>query len=239
MASALSTIETKARRHLLETTASFWSSAELIDIVNLGIKDLWRAIVDLHQEHFLIVDTTNVSISASATQMTGVPSNVYRVHLIEPEDTTSGGSYKGVSFVPRDYNSPNSIAARTQTGQDPTQSQVIYYALTQQGPPVSAPVILVDPVLTTAMPVGSIRLVYVPTLDDVVAAQNNPIPGESDQALIAWTVAFARAKEREDRSPDANWLAVYATEKQSLLTSLTPRQTQEPEFVEAIFESLW
>lgn len=239
MASALSTIETKARRHLLETTASFWSSAELIDIVNLGIKDLWRAIVDLHQEHFLIVDTTSLSIPTSAGSMNGVPANCYRVHLIEPTDTTTTGTYKGVAFVPRDYNSPNSIAARTQTGQDPTQAQVIYYALTQQGPPVSAPKILVDPQLTTAMAAGSIRLVYVPTLEDVVAAQNNPIPGESDQALIAWTVAFARAKEREDRSPDPNWLAVYATEKQSLLTSLTPRQTQEPAFVEAIFESLW
>ena len=44
MATLLSAIETQARRHLIETTASFWSSAELIDITNKGIKDLWRTV---------------------------------------------------------------------------------------------------------------------------------------------------------------------------------------------------
>ena len=58
MATLLSALETQARRHLKETSASFWSSDELIDIANKGIKDLWGAIVDLGQEHFLTVDMT-------------------------------------------------------------------------------------------------------------------------------------------------------------------------------------
>ena len=239
MASLLSTIETKARRHLKETTASFWTSAELIDLTNLGIKDLWGAIVDLHQEHFLNVNTTTVNLATSADELSGVPADTFRVHLIEPKDTSSTGTYKGVLFVPRDYNSPEFIAARTQSGQDPTQAQIIYYTLTNAGAPVAAPSVLVAPQVTSAMAAGTIRFVYVPVLADVAAAGNNPIPGDSDNALIAWCVAFGRAKEREDRSPDPNWLAVYATEKQNLLTRLTPRQEQEPEVVGGLFESLW
>jgi hypothetical protein len=75
----------------------------------------------------------------------------------------------------------------------------------------------------------------IPIQADVTSSGNNPIPGESDQALIAYIVAFARAKEREDRSPDPNWIAVYANEKQSILTRLTPRQSQEPDVVEALW----
>jgi hypothetical protein len=89
MATLLSAIETQARRHMLEATARFWSSAELIDIINLGIKDLWGAIIDLNQEHFLTVDITNVSLAADGTSLTGVPTDTFRVHLIEPLDTTA------------------------------------------------------------------------------------------------------------------------------------------------------
>lgn len=234
MATALSSLETQARRHLQETTARFWSSAELIDIANKGLKDLWRAVVDLHQEHFLTVDVTNVYYSASATSLSGVPSDCYRVHLIEHADTTTAPGQTTL-FVPRDYNSADFINARSLTAQDITSGVRLYYCLTQAGAPVAAPTVLVAPKLTTAIAAASIRFVYVPTLAEKVAADNNPIPGESDNAVIAWMVAYARAKEREDRSPDPNWLGVYATEKQNLLTSLTPRQTQEPDVVEDLF----
>lgn len=239
MATLLSALETQSRRHLLEATASFWSSAELIDIMNLGMKDLWGSIIDLHQEHFLTIDVTNASLPANLDRLAGVPSDTFRVHLIEPTDTRSSGSFDNVLFVPRDYNSPEFIAARTLESTDPTSSGLIYYCLTTQGAPVAAPVVLIAPELSSAMAPGSIRFVYVPTLPQYAAAQRHPIPGDADNALIAWTVAYARAKEREDRSPDPNWLAVYATEKQNILTRLTPRQTQEPDLAEPLFGSLW
>lgn len=239
MASALSTIETKARRRLNEISASFWSSQDLIDLANLGIKDLWGAITDLHQEHYMTVDITNVSIAASAEVMAGVPSTVFRVLLIEPKTVSSSGSYRNLQFVPRDYNSVEFAGARTLGDVDPTNAQVIYYSISQAGAPVAAPTIHIGPSLTTAMAAGEIRLVYIPTIADVASGGNNPIPGESDNALIAWVIAFALASEREDRGPDPGWLAIYATEKQALLTRLTPRQEQEPEYVEAMFESLW
>lgn len=233
MATLLSALETQARRHLKETTASFWSSAELIDIANKGIKDLWGAIVDLNQEHWLTVDETNVSFAAEDTDLTGVPSDCFRVHLIEPRDTTSDPGQR-IIFLPRDYNSADFTNARSRTSQDPTGGLVIYYTLTSAGPPVAAPVILAAPKLTSAL---TLRLVYVPTPAAVADSGNNPIPGEADNALIAWMVAYARAKEREDRSPDPNWLSIYATEKQNLLVRLTPRQTQEPEVVEDFMRS--
>ena len=67
----------------------------------------------------------------------------------------------------------------------------------------------------------------------------NPVPGGSDNALKAWTIAYANAKEGPQgaRIPDAGWLAVYATEKQTILTRLTPRQEQEPDVVDGLFDN--
>jgi hypothetical protein len=112
----------------------------------------------------------------------------------------------------------------------------VFYDIIGQGSPVAAPTVQVAPATNSAV---LLRFVYVPTLAAVASTGNNPIPGEADNALIAWCVAYCRAKEREDRAPDAEWLAIYATEKANLLTSLTPRQTQEPEYVEAMFEAHW
>jgi len=234
MATLLSAIETQARRHLVETTARYWSSAELIDIINNGIKDLWGAIIDLNQEHFATIDITNVSMAADTATLTGVPTDVFRVLLIEPLDTTASGAHRWVKFTPKDYNSAAFTNARAQAAQDPTNGLEIYYALRNAGAPVAAPSVDVGPQVSTAI---SLRFVYVPVLAAVAANGSNPIPGESDNALIAWCVAYARAKEREDRSPDPNWLAVYSTEKNNITVRLTPRQTQEPEVVEDFFDS--
>jgi hypothetical protein len=87
----------------------------------------------------------------------------------------------------------------------------------------------------------NLRVAYIPTLTstDMETGDANPIPGEADNAVYAWIIAFARAKERDDRSPDPNWLAVYATEKQAILTVCDPRQEQEPKYVEGMFEEYW
>jgi len=189
----------------------------------------------LNQEHFLTVDTSSVTLAANTASLTGVPTDVFRVHLIEPADTQTDPGQR-ILFVPRDYNSSEFINARSRTALDPNGGVTIYYTLTQAGAPVAAPTVLVAPQISSAL---SVRFVYVPILAAVAAAGNNPIPGEADNALIAWTVAYARAKEREDRSPDPNWLAVYATEKRNLLVRLTPRQTQEPDVVEGVFSAWW
>lgn len=236
MATILSTIRDKARKTLLETSAGFWTDAELLEHEVDCIRDLWGAIVDLHQEHFFTVDATNVSLAADTATLTGVPSDVFRVLLIEPRDVTQSASGRNTTFVPRDYNSKEFIQARSIPAQAPANGPVIYYAISQAGAPVGSPTIHIAPNLSSAL---NLRLVYIPTLVDGaswLASSTNPIPGESDNAIFAWTVAYARAKERDDRSPDPNWLAVYGTEKQNILTRLTPRQEQEPEYAEGMFE---
>ena len=237
MATLLSALETQSRRHLLEGTASYWSSAELIDIMNQGIKDLWRDIVDLKQEHFLTNDTTNVTMAASTATLTGVPADVHKVYIIEPVDATANSTNKGLVFAPLDYNHKYFQSARTLSSVDPSNN-VIYYSVTGAGAPTgsSSTVIYVAPKVNSTT---TLRFVYVPVIAAKTSGNDNPIPGESDNALIAWTVAFARAKEREDRSPDPNWLAVYGTEKQHILQSLGLRQYHEPTYVDALHEEQW
>ncbi len=234
MSTLLSALETQVRIPLKEAVASYWTSAELVAHFNTGIKDLWGAIIDIHQEHFLTVDTSLVTLAASATSLSGVPTDVFRVELIEPADTTTAGAANNVLFFPRDYKHPDFINARMLSAQDPTGGLTIFYTVSQAGAPVGAPTILTAPKVSTAI---SLRFVYTPIIAAKVVSDANPVPGESDNALIAWCVAYARAKEREDRSPDPNWLAIYATEKQNLLVRLTPRQVQEPEVVDGLFEA--
>jgi hypothetical protein len=235
MATQISAIETLARQRLVEATPNFWSSQEIVDIIAAGIRDLWRDIADLKQEHFLTIDDT-VTLAANDDELTSLPTDIHKIYLIEPLDISINGSNRGLVFRPMDYNHTTFQAARSQTAVDPSNT-IIYYSIIGQGAPTSSgPSIKIAPQVTAAV---DISLSYVPTLGSFTAADEVPIPGEADNALVAWTVAFARAKEREDRSPDANWLAIYATEKEHLLQSLGLRQYQEPSFAEAVFEDLW
>jgi hypothetical protein len=213
----------------------FWTSDELIGIINAGIRDLWRDIVDLKQEHYLTIDATNVSMAANATSLTGVPADVHKVYLIEPRDLTTNGSNHGLLFMPRDYNHKDFQLARSRDAID-ASNDTIYYAIHQQGAPVAAPTVLVAPKVTSAV---NLSFCYVPTLGALTSSSTVPIPGEADNALVAWTVAFARAKETEDHAPDVNWLTIFATEKQHLLQSLGLRQYAEPSFVDAMFGDYW
>lgn len=232
MATLLSAIETNVRKDLKEATATFWTSAELIQHMNDGIQNLWGAIIDLFEEHYITVDTTNVSLAADGTQLTGVPSDCFRVHLIEPKDTTSAGTAPNTIFLPREYNGFEFANARTLTSQDPRAGLKIYYQMTGAGYPVDTPVVLTAPKISTAL---TLRFVYVPGIATKAAGDNNPIPGQSDKALHAYTMAFALAKEQEDKMPHPGWLSIYKTEKDSILQRLTPRQSQEPVVVEDMF----
>src|SRR5512146_2341905 len=127
MATLLSTIIADARVELKETAAKFWTDAELLAHAQKGVDDLWGAIVDLGQDHFLTVDTTNVSIAANTESLTGVPTDVFKVRIIEPKDTTSNGTAPDVIFVPRDYQSHEFRNARQLTAQDPSNGLIVYY----------------------------------------------------------------------------------------------------------------
>lgn len=219
------------------TTNPFWTEDELLSILLDGCKDLWRAIIDLHQGHFVTIDASNVSLAASGTTLTGVPADCFRVLSIEPRDLSSSGSARGITFRPAKYKGRKFEMARGESSFDPGRSAIIYYDILNAGSPVAAPSIVVAPSVSSAI---TLRLTYVNTLSSSLAStDNNPIPGESDNALLSWGMAHARAKEREDNSPDPTWLAIYSTDKQSLLTALTPRQEQEEEVAEEMFGEYW
>ena len=235
MATQISSLISQARIHLNETSANFWTDAELISHANNGIKDLWRRLNDLYQEYFVTMDITNVSMTSGTNQMTGVPADLFRVVAIEPRVLGDNNPNPGLIFKPRRYNDPDFTTARARSPIEP-KNAVIFYALMQQGAPVAAPVIYFAPQVTdTAL----LRVLYNQTLATVSGSDPNPIPGESDNAIIAWIVAYARARETDPASPDPEWIALYGTEKTNLIQQLTPRSIQEPEHAEAIFETLW
>lgn len=218
------------------TGGAFWTDAELLNHVTNGAKDLWAAILDVYGDHYLTVDTTNVTYAAATSQLTGVPADCFRVNLIEPLDLSTAGTMRNTQFVPRKYNHPAFMSARAQSAFDPTTGGIICFDVSGVGSPNGAPTILTAPQVAATM---ALRFVYNPTLPALTLTSINPLPGEADMALISYGVAFARAKEREDRSPDPSWIAVYATEKQSILTRITPRQDMEPDMVDGLFDDYW
>ncbi len=219
------------RDKLVETSAVYWVDARLLEHINAGIADLWRAISDNFQDYFFTLNES-VTQAANAVTLSGVPAGVAKVSMIEALVRTS---YPSLNYFPRPYDHVDMIAARSRDAQDPTQVGQAFYAITGAGGPVAAPTIYVAPKFTSTVP---LRLVYTPTVPKLTigADQENPVPGESDDALIAYTIAHALAREREDRKPDPDWLAKYATEKTNILTFLTPRQNDEPDVAEALFE---
>lgn len=234
MATLVSAIRTKVRLRLEEPVAKFWSNEELDDIIIDGTRDLWRDIADLKAEHFMATPE-DVVLQANSAVLTNVPVDVHKIIMIAPLDLTSNSANNGLIFKPADFNSDNFQSSLSRSAIDPA-NDCVYYAITSQGSPVGAPIIRVAPKVNSDV---ALAFAYVPTLPAMTSGSIVPIPGEADNALVAWGVAFARAKEREDRAPDANWLSIYATEKTHLLQSLGLRQYQEPSFSQALFESYW
>ena len=234
MATPLSTIRTDVRNALVapSSTDTFWTDDELLRLLILGCQDLWKAYVDLRQDHFLTIDETNVSLLSGATSLSGVPADVFRVKGIEPRTLNESTA---TIFIPKDFTHPDFVRARQQSASDAT-GRVIYYDVIASGAPVAAPTIRTAPAITSDL---LARLIYIRTLGALTADSDNPIPGDSDNALKAWGVAYARQKEREDRAPDPEWIAIYSSEKQQLITVNTPRQDDEPDYAEALFETDW
>lgn len=217
----------------------FWTDEELLDHVIAGARDLWRALVDLHEEHFLKIDTTNVFYKSSDETLSGVPPDVLRVLAIQPRDTSQAGGSRYLRFLPRKYTSTDFLAALGRDAFDVTLPGSVFYAVTNAGSPVAAPLIYIAPKLTATV---LLRLVYVPTLPATMDMDTmNPIPGESDHALMAWTASYALGKQNGDGPfvPDTTWLAVYSTEKQAILTISEPRQEQQPVVIQGALDELF
>jgi hypothetical protein len=214
MATAISVIVSEARKTLLEpaeVAGGFWTDAELVAIVNKGIKDLWRAINNQYQDYFLTINET-VALAANGTALTSVPDDCSVVRGLEQKDLST---YPNLVFDFCAWNDPKFQSARASQAFDPALGGTVLWCVIGAGAPVAAPTIRV-----------------VPT---VVAGDNNPIPGESDDALIAWLIAHAISKDTEGQMPNVAWLAKYKTEKENILVSLAPRQQDSQQVVEDVF----
>lgn len=236
VSSTVAQILTQVRNQLVETTARFWSDSELISIMNNGVVDMWGAILDLHQDHYstLILDGS-VILRANQSYISGIPDDCFRITLIEPLDITIGGTGRQLLFMPKRYNHPDFILARTLDAQDPEMvpARMIYYQIVGKGAPVEPLKVVTAPLINADV---VLKLAYNPVQTISLASDTNPVPGGSDNALKAYTVAYARAKETDDRMPDAGWMKIYQTEKQLLLIRLTPREEQEPDVVDDFFQ---
>ncbi len=217
----------------------FWTDQELLDHTIAGARDLWRGLVDLHEEHFLKADKTNVWYKAGDEMLTGVPPDVLRVLAIMPRDTSQTSGVRQLRFLPRKYTSTDFLTALGRSAFDINSPGDVLYAVTNAGSPVAAPIVYIAPKLTADV---LIRFVYVPTLPATMDLETiNPIPGESDHALMAWTASYALGKQNGDGPfvPDTTWLAVYSTEKQAILTISEPRQEQQPVVIQGVFDELF
>lgn len=233
MATTFTTLVAQARTRLIEASATYWSDAELFEYALKGAKDLWRRINDLYEGYFITIDTTNVTLAANSSQLSGVPADLFRVVSIEPRILGESSANPGLIFEPQRYNHPLFKNARAESAIEPKNNK-IFYEVFSAGPPVGTAIIRVAPQVSSVV---NLTVVYNQTLSSsLVIGSDNPIPGESDNAIVAWTVAYARAKETDDRSPDVEWYAVYQAELAKLITALAPRQIQEPEVVEGVFD---
>jgi hypothetical protein len=234
VATTLASIISQARTTYLfepvEVANGMWTDAELLLIVGNCIKDMARALKDTYQDFFFTLDATNVSMPANSQTLTGVPADVFIVLGLEPRDLAS---YEHIVFTPLNFGDRKFRAARAEAArslQAVGDVYEIFFHVTGAGAPVAAPTVYVAPKLSAAL---LLTMFYVPTL---TVGSNNPIPGESDQALINWLVAHARAKTRDDGEPDPDMLELYKTEKTSIIIACSPRQEVDIDRAEDFFD---
>lgn len=233
MATLMSQILVMARDRLNEPVPAFWSNPELLRYANAGVRDLWRRLGATNQNFFHQISVA-VTQDINATQLTGVPTNVATIHGLEPVDMQT---FNSLYYRRKDYNHPDFMSARAANAVYPTSGGTVFYAPTQAGAPVAAPVILVSPMLSVQV---ALRLTFTPTIGtQLVATDPNPIPGESDKAIVDWTVAYAKGKQTKSQTPDKDVLALYMSEVESITGSQSPRDDSEPEVAEAMFEEWW
>jgi len=213
---------------------TFWSDDELLAHVVTGCRDLWRALVDLHQDHFVKIDTTVVLPTTSDT-LTNVPADLFRILFLQPLEPNASGQ-RPIRFRRASLTSVDFTSAQLRSPIDVTgDAGIFYYAIVNAGSPVTRPEIYVAPQASGEL---ALRLVYVPTLPGSLSVDSiNPIPGESDQALMAWCAAYALGKQADGTfAPDTTWLSIYATEKDAIKIVSEPRDASTPSIVRGVFD---
>jgi hypothetical protein len=213
----------------------YWTDDELFGHFRDGARHMWRKVLDLYKGHFVTIDKTSMSVAADNDLLVGVPENLFRVDLIRPRVIGFQSGSRGLIFKPVDnITHPRFVQAQAY-GSIAARNNIVWYCLINAGSPTTTPDIMIAPMLTEDL---DLYVGYEAVLPATLSIDSvNPIPGESDKALRAYTAAYARCKDREDRSPDPEFLSIFATEEASILAALTPRSIQEAETVVGMWES--
>jgi hypothetical protein len=230
-----------ARVHLNDPNKTFWSDAELLVHLNAGAKDCWRHVQNLLQDYFFqIIEDGTVTQDVNATTLTIATSPTPKIYKIQGIEPVTQANYPALNYFPRKYMHPDMVRARTADAVDPGSCGPAYYAIAGRGND-ALPTIYVAPKFTAQVP---IRLVFTPGIGTLLIGDANPIPGESDQALENFIVAYAKPKETDEDgagqnpgTPDAGWLAMYKAERDSMCVSLDPRQEDQPDVAEGVHEN--
>jgi hypothetical protein len=238
MATQLSSLITVARDLLNEPVASFWTDAELLRYMNGAIRDLYRRIKDQQQDEFFVEDTSNVTALAGTRALSGWPTNVAEIRGIRPRD---GAAYPTLRFWPRKWTDYDFQASDLASDIDPRTGGDLYYVPVGASGPVGTMQVLIAPRLTADVP---LTVAYVPSRDEItVATTVNPIPGESDMALVYYAVAHALARtphgDVASLHPHPGYLQLFEQEAAKILVATSPRQSDEPLVTEALFELYW
>ena len=202
---SLSDVRTSVRDNLDESSASFWSNAQLLRYINRSKDRVWNRVKALNADYFNISRTsldgaltilgesytcTSFQIVAGTTDY-NLPPDFSEMKLVEC--ITSG--YEQIRFIYRDMNNPEFRSLRAIVD-NVTPSDYFLFDIFQDS------AIRIAPKTDTTL---DLRLTYVQIIADLVA--------DSDRLTMPWPLylaveAFATGMAlRQDRSPDAlNWM---------------------------------
>lgn len=221
------------RTNLDENAASFWTDAQLIAYIDQAYTLVWLEVKRVKADYFTVertsldgavtilgesYDTSSFRLAAGTTRYT-LPPDVAEIKLVEC--ITSG--YEQVVFTFRDLTHPNFQGLRQWTSSvDPTGFLVDL---------MGERTMVIAPTPNRAL---DLRLNYVPILDSLTTGTDTlQLPHPLWLAVV--DLATKRAQMKDSNSNFLMWERDAQATVQRFLSSHS-RQTQDPEYVQGLFE---
>jgi hypothetical protein len=233
---ALSDMRTLVRDQLDESSASFWTDAQINRYVNRAKDRVWNRLKAANEYYCTVTRTSNdgsltiqgesynassFRIVAGTTDYT-LPPDFEQLSSIE---SISSG-LESVFFTQLDMNDPEFRALRTLTDNQSPWDEVIFDII---GEPAQLR-LAVKPDVTM-----DIRLTYVQTLADLSADGDRlTLPNPLFQSVADYATMFAL---RQDRSPDAGTYEASGDKILAEFFGANMRQSQDPQVVRPYLEA--
>ena len=199
---ALSDLRLRVRDQLDESSASFWTDAQLNRYINRAKDRVWNRLKAANEYYCTVTRTSNdgaltiqgESYTASAFRIVAgtsdyvLPPDLDTLSIIEC--ITSG--YEDLTFTRIDINDPEFRAARSLTDNQTPGGEIFFDIINEP------PSMRIVPKLSTTL---DLRITYVATLADLSSDTDRlTLPNPLYLAVCDYATMFAL---RQDRSPDA------------------------------------